>query len=471
MNTSTSSLRGRWSIKARLSIGFGALLALMLCMAVFCASRLSVIRDYNTALDERAYRLALANQWLTKAQIGEARGTPVGSAADELVGKLQPLVSAATESAALQPALAARVGTPGELVKALEGLSGELVRLQLADSAVLQKANVQALWLLGGLTAAALLLGAALAALITRSVTRPLALAVQATERIAAGELFHEIAVDRRDELGTLLRSLADMQARLRGTLASVRSASDSIDVASREIATGNADLSQRTEVTASNLQQTASSMEQLTGTVRQSAESASTANQLASSAAQVAQRGGEVVSQVVATMNEINNGSKRIADIIGVIDGIAFQTNILALNAAVEAARAGEQGRGFAVVAGEVRTLAQRSATAAREIKALIGASVDNVEAGARLVDTAGNTMNDIVASVQRVTDIIGEITAAASEQSSGISQVNRAVSALDSMTQQNAALVEQSAAAAESLKEQAHRLTGAMAQFRLAA
>jgi methyl-accepting chemotaxis protein len=259
------------------------------------------------------------------------------------------------------------------------------------------------------------------------------------------------------------------MQDRLRGLVGQIRQSADSIQVASAEVASGNADLSVRTEQAASNLQQTASSMEQLTGTVRQSADSASTANQLASSAATVAQRGGQVVSQVVSTMDEINTSSKKIVDIIGTIDGIAFQTNILALNAAVEAARAGEQGRGFAVVASEVRSLAQRSAEAAKEIKALIGASVDKVASGSKLVQDAGSTMTEIVASVQRVTDIIGEITAAAAEQSAGIGQVNTAVTQHDQMTQQNAALVEESAAAAESLKDQAQRLAGVVGTFRL--
>jgi methyl-accepting chemotaxis protein len=258
---------------------------------------------------------------------------------------------------------------------------------------------------------------------------------------------------------------------RIHDAMAQVQAATSNIHSASAEIATGNADLSQRTEQTASSLQQTASSMEQLTGTVKQSADSARQANQLASSAAQVAQRGGSVVSQVVSTMDEINASSKKIADIIGTIDGIAFQTNILALNAAVEAARAGEQGRGFAVVASEVRSLAQRSAEAAKEIKGLIGASVDKVEAGSRLVADAGSTMGEIVASVQRVTDMIGEITAAASEQSEGIGQVNTAVVQLDQMTQQNAALVEQSSAAAESLKDQAARLAQVVGTFRLEA
>ncbi|MDP3224016.1 MAG: methyl-accepting chemotaxis protein [Rubrivivax sp.] len=265
------------------------------------------------------------------------------------------------------------------------------------------------------------------------------------------------------DKLLTALR-------KVESSIAQVRSSAESIGTAATEIASGNADLSQRTEQTAGSLQQTSSSMVQLTSTVRQTADSARTANQLAASASTVAQRGGAVVAQVVSTMDEINSSSKRIADIIGTIDGIAFQTNILALNAAVEAARAGEQGRGFAVVASEVRNLAQRSAEAAREIKTLIGASVERVELGSKLVADAGSTMTEIVASVQRVSDIIGEISAAATEQSSGIGQVNGAVNDLDRMTQQNAALVEQSAAAAESLREQAQRLTGVVGTFRLA-
>ena len=292
-----------------------------------------------------------------------------------------------------------------------------------------------------------------------RSVHAPIEEAKRLAMRIAAHDLSSDPRIDGRDELSALLKSLLEMQASLRQLVGQVRSSTDSINTASAEIATGNQDLSARTEQTASNLQQAASSMEQLTGTVKQSADSARQANQLASSAAEVAARGGSVVSQVVSTMDEINASSKKIADIIGVIDGIAFQTNILALNAAVEAARAGEQGRGFAVVAGEVRNLAQRSAEAAKEIKGLIGTSVDKVESGSKLVADAGQTMNEIVASVQRVTDIIGEITAAASEQSDGIGQVNVAVTQLDQMTQQNAALVEESAAAAESLKDQAVR------------
>jgi methyl-accepting chemotaxis protein len=286
--------------------------------------------------------------------------------------------------------------------------------------------------------------------------------------RMSQGDMTAEIKIEGNGESTAALRSLKALQEELRKTIGAIRAGSHEVSTASTEIATGNQDLSQRTEQTASNLQQTASSLSQLTGNVRQSADAAAQANQLASSATQVARRGGAVVSQVVSTMEEINSSSTKIADIIGVIDGIAFQTNILALNAAVEAARAGEQGRGFAVVAGEVRSLAQRSAEAAKEIKSLIGTSVDKVETGSKLVQDAGSTMDEIVASVQRVTDIIGEISAAALEQSQGIGQVNEAVTRLDQMTQQNAALVEESAAAAESLKDQAHRMTTVVAGYR---
>jgi methyl-accepting chemotaxis protein len=320
-------------------------------------------------------------------------------------------------------------------------------------------------------------LAVALAALVVvpttlanmQSICAPLDEARQLAQAIAAGDLSQPVSTQGHDEITALLRGLGTMQHSLSGIVTQVRSATDSINTASAEIASGNQDLSARTEQAASNLEETAASMEQLTSTVRQSADAACQANQLAASASEIAVRGGSVVGQVVTTMDEINASSKKISDIIGVIDAIAFQTNILALNAAVEAARAGEQGRGFAVVASEVRSLAQRSAEAAKEIKGLIGRSVDRVEAGSRLVAQAGQTMSEIVGSVQRVSDIIGEITAAAGEQSDGIGQVNVAVNQLDQMTQQNAALVEESAAAAESLKDQAARLAQVVQVFRI--
>ena len=302
-----------------------------------------------------------------------------------------------------------------------------------------------------------------------RHMLRPLAPLAARVQAIGAGDLSVPLASDRRDEIGAITRAVEEMRRALHDSLRTVQLATESITTASGEIAAGSQDLSARTEQTASNLQQTAASMEQLTSTVKQSADAARQANQLAVSASEVAAKGGAVAAEVVTTMDEINAASRKIADIIGVIDGIAFQTNILALNAAVEAARAGEQGRGFAVVAGEVRNLAQRSAQAAKEIKTLIGASVEKVDSGSKLVQSAGQTMNEIVASVQRVTDIIGEISAAAAEQNQGIGQINAAVSELDQMTQQNAALVEESTAAAESLRQQAQKLAELVSTFRL--
>ena len=314
------------------------------------------------------------------------------------------------------------------------------------------------------------LLALGVAALLTlRSILNPLKEVEQSMRRIAEGDLATPVPASRRDELGRMFDALRSMQDHLHEVVGEVRSSTDNITTASTEIADGTQDLSVRTEETASSLQQASSSMEQLTATVRQSADSARQANQLASSSAAVALRGGALVSQVVVTMEEINVASRKIVDIIGVIDGIAFQTNILALNAAVEAARAGEQGRGFAVVASEVRSLAGRSAQAAKEIKILIAASVEKVEGGTKLVGAAGQTMQEIVGSVQRVADIISEITAATAEESSGIGLVNNSINQLDQMTQQNAALVEQSAAAAESLKVQAQQLKQVVAVFKL--
>jgi methyl-accepting chemotaxis protein len=311
--------------------------------------------------------------------------------------------------------------------------------------------------------------GIACAWWLTRGITKPLQSAVALARRVADGDLTADIDVKTRDEIGQLLQALKDMNGNLQEIIGKVRNGTETITIASSEIAAGNLDLSSRTEQQAASIEETASSMEELTSTVRQNAENAQQANTLANNASDIALRGGHVVSEVVQTMDDITNSSKRIVDIIGVIDGIAFQTNILALNAAVEAARAGEQGRGFAVVAGEVRTLAQRSAAAAKEIKTLIGDSVDKVDTGAKLVDQAGATMQEIVESVKRVTDIMSEITAATREQTAGIEQINQAISQMDQVTQQNAALVEQAAAASEAMQEQAGNLTQAVSVFKL--
>ena len=293
--------------------------------------------------------------------------------------------------------------------------------------------------------------------------------AISVSEQIAAGDLTVKIDVDSQDETGHLLGSLKEMNEGLARIVGEVRTGADSIATATEQIAAGNADLSQRTEEQASALEETASSMEELTSTVKQNADNAQQANQLAISASGVAVKGGDVINKVVRTMESITDSSRKISDIIGVIDGIAFQTNILALNAAVEAARAGEQGRGFAVVAAEVRSLAQRSAAAAKEIKTLIEDSVSKVQDGSRLVEEAGHTTQEIVTSIKRVTDIMAEISAASLEQSSGIEQVNTAITQMDDVTQQNAALVEQAAAAAESLEEQALQLVQVVTRFKL--
>ena len=344
------------------------------------------------------------------------------------------------------------------------------LRQKADESVAASKVDYQnSKWMLLLISAVSLLAGICIAWRLTRSISRPLIKAVEIAQCVASGDLSSQISVTSKDETGQLMQALKDMNASLVDIVGNVRQGTDTIATASSQIATGNQDLSSRTEEQASSLEETAASMEELTSTVKQNADNACQANQLAVSASSVAVKGGSVVAQVVDTMGAINTSSKKIVDIIGVIDGIAFQTNILALNAAVEAARAGEQGRGFAVVAAEVRNLAQRSAAAAKEIKTLIGDSVDKVEEGSKQVAEAGKTMDEIVGSVKRVTDIMAEIEAASREQTAGIEQINQAITQMDQVTQQNAALVEEAAAAAGSLQEQAGSLVQAVSQFTL--
>ena len=358
-------------------------------------------------------------------------------------------------------------------VDPLADVIDKLAVLQLdgaaAEYAAAQKLYGVVLWTTLAIGAAVLVLAVLVSASLIRSITGGIDAAVKVAQTVAAGDLSSHIVVARHDEIGTMLAALKHMNESLVAIVGDVRNASESIATGSSQIAHGNTDLSQRTEEQASNLEETAASMEQLTATVKHNADTARRASTLAEGASSVAAQGGEVVGQVVATMDDITASSRQITDIIGVIDGIAFQTNILALNAAVEAARAGEQGRGFAVVAGEVRSLAQRSATAAKQIKVLIGESVGKVENGTRLVADAGRTMGDIVDQVRRVSALITEISDASDEQSRGIGQIGDAVTQLDQVTQQNAALVEESAAAAESLRVQADSLARTVATFRL--
>ena len=363
----------------------------------------------------------------------------------------------------LQPLSEAYLKSIAELEKRQQFIYDQA--LAAADSSAATGRN---LLIVGGLIAVAL--GVAFALMLARSIVQPIESAVRGAQHIAEGDLSQAIEVRGKDESAQLLQALDAMKSNLSQIVGQVRQGSESVSTASSEIAQGNQDLSARTESQASALEETAASMEELSSTVKQNADNARQANQLAQSASTVAVQGGEVVAQVVDTMRGISDSSKKIADIINVIDGIAFQTNILALNAAVEAARAGEQGRGFAVVAGEVRSLAGRSAEAAKEIKQLITDSVERVDQGTALVDRAGNTMNEVVASIRRVTDIMGEISAASSEQSAGVAQVGEAVTQMDQATQQNAALVEEMAAAAGSLRNQSQELVQAVAVFKLA-
>jgi len=364
----------------------------------------------------------------------------------------------------------------GDSVKTSRAINTKLDELLKINAQGIEDANqagddifTAARWWVIALLAGAVLFGLGMALLIARSVARPLQQAVSLAQAVAAGDLGSRIEVHGKDETGQLLQALQHMNESLQRIVGQVRQGTDSIATASGQIASGNQDLSARTEEQASSLEQTAASMEELTSTVKQNGANAQQANQLAAAASQVAVRGGSAVAQVVQTMSAINDASRKIVDIIGVIDSIAFQTNILALNAAVEAARAGDQGRGFAVVASEVRTLAQRSAAAAKEIKQLIDDSVGKVEEGSAQVDSAGKTMEEIVASVRRVTDIMGEISAASHEQTAGIEQVNQAVTQMDQMTQQNAALVEESAAATGALQAQAKALAEVVSVFKL--
>ncbi|MDN2701970.1 methyl-accepting chemotaxis protein [Janthinobacterium sp. SUN100] len=347
----------------------------------------------------------------------------------------------------------------------------ELLEAKLLDetAAQIRSRYENGRMLLISLGVVAILLGIACAYWITRSITRPITRAVEVAEAVSAGDLTSHIVVESRDETGQLMHALKNMNDKLVSIVGQVRAGTESISTASSEIAAGNLDLSSRTEEQASSLEETASSMEELTSTVKLNADNARSANQLAIDASQIASKGGVVVSEVVSTMGSINDSSRKIVDIISVIDAIAFQTNILALNAAVEAARAGEQGRGFAVVASEVRNLAQRSSAAAKEIKGLIDDSVQKVEAGSQLVDKAGRTMDEIVQSISHVTQIMNQITDASDEQRAGIEQVNQAIGQMDQVTQQNAALVEEAAAAAESMQEQAARLAEVVGVFKL--
>ena len=519
------SLGRRISIGQRLSLGFGVVLVILMAVAGLGVNRLASVQatlrsitqinnqetlhanDMEAALGDLAtsirelvllsdgteirdaaqrIKAAGASYDLSQTRLASAFAADAESSQEER--DLMTAITQARSSAvpALDKVIA--LGLDNKDEEATKVLMGELKPLQakwqkaLAQLAALEERESQeaataaeasynrALELLLGLTCAAVLLGLIAAWTITRSVTLPIARAVEVARTVAGGDLTSVIDASAGDETGTLLKALQAMNSSLSVVVNTVRSGSDSIATGSSQIATGNADLGQRTEEQASNLQQTAASMEQLSSTVRNNSDSARAASTMAASASDAAARGGELVSRVVVTMGEINASSKKIGDIIGVIDGIAFQTNILALNAAVEAARAGEQGRGFAVVASEVRSLAKRSADAAKDIKSLVGSSLEKAEAGTKLVGDAGAMMSDIMNQVHQVAGLISEISASTIEQTTGIGQVSDAVTQLDQVTQQNAALVEESAAAAESLSHQAALMVEAVSVFKTA-
>ena len=459
----------QWTLKRRLTLGFGVLLGLLALVALVGQYQLSQIQFYNSRLDARAFRLSLAQGWDTQVKLAVATKTALPAPDFEPVGKLKTLVEAREERQMLEAALSSQSGTPEAHQAAVGQLAAGLVQLQIADSARLQAALSRGVTLNWSVLLVGIVAGLIVAVRLFGAIITPLQKASAFAEGIADGDLTGTVGSHANDELGALLESLERMQTKLATLVGQVRSGAEAVANASSEIASGNHDLSARTEQQAASLEQTASSMEELGSTVRHNADSARQANQLAQQASTVARDGGTVVGEVVHTMRGIHEASRKIGDIIGVIDTIAFQTNILALNAAVEAARAGEQGRGFAVVAGEVRNLAQRSAEAAREIKALIGASMERVEKGTTLVDQAGGTMNEVVGSIQRVSDIVAEISHASAEQANGVTQVGEAVHHMDQTTQQNAALVEQMAAAASSLKSQADELVKQVSVFRV--
>ena len=509
------------SIAGRLALGFGCLLALLLTVATMNAwSSHQVGQQVKQIVEVNNQRASFARELLDNinlmtvqvrsivllADVEElkAEGVTLEKARAEYIRAEQALSAAVTDAQADERQLAANIvelsarGIALVQQAAKQGLAGanidatttltqeirpvevqwrgkvnELIALQTERNAALAAAvgnQIQRATVVGALLAlAAVVVGVLIAWRIARSIQRPVERAMRIAERIADGALDNIIGDVGKGEIGRLLEAIDTMQRRLCGLVTDIRDTAVSIETASSEVAAGNLDLSQRTEQAAARLQETASSLDHLAGNLLNSAQATEQANRLAGDAAQVAQRGGTAVAQVVATMHEINGSSQRIADIIGVIDGIAFQTNILALNAAVEAARAGNAGRGFAVVAGEVRALAQHSASAAKEIKELIAESLSHVSTGSRLAQGAGDTMTEILSSVEQVSSLIGEVTIASTTQSGGIRGINQAIAALDHATQQNAALVEQGAAAAESLEDQARRLIGLVSNFHL--
>ncbi|WP_076592613.1 methyl-accepting chemotaxis protein [Herminiimonas arsenitoxidans] len=506
-------------ISTRLSLGFALLLTLMIVMTVVGILRLQEVGNAtNVVADEMLPKERLAQEWVNAVALNSVRTFSAAKATDAADEKLfqdqmatqsarvndiqktvEGLIKTPEDKRLFEQVLSARAvyrdsrqevfkakkeGRMADVnqvttdimlpamnayTKSIEAILDNEKRLIDEAGTSINAAFVSGRSLLIGLLLAAVALGIFFAWRLAVSITRPLNHAVDVARTVAAGDLSVQIDVASNDETGQLMQALKDMTRSLHKTVSEVRNGTETIATASRQIASGNLDLSSRTEEQASSLGETAASMGQLTSTVKQNADNARQANSLAGSASDVAVKGGSVVLEVVHTMESINESAHKIVDIISVIDGIAFQTNILALNAAVEAARAGEQGRGFAVVATEVRNLAQRSAAAAKEIKTLIGDSVSKVEAGSKLVNEAGSTMNEIVDSVKRVTDIMAEIMAASQEQSSGIDQINQAIGQMDQVTQQNAALVEEAAAAAESLQDQASNLAQVVSRFKL--